>query len=865
MKISLKWLAEFFDEAHGKKLIEQSNVIRAQLPFLGLEVASAKKLAEGLNQVVVGFVEKADRHPDADRLKVCQIRLKSSDEALSQIVCGASNVAVGMKVVVALPGAVLPGDFKISKSKIRGVESNGMICSESELGLAESSEGILALPESAVIGAPIVQALGLNDEIWELELTPDRADCLSHLGVAREVGRLLSTKPTTPAVELLEAGAKNEVAVISVEVIATDAAPSYAGLLLDGLQNQISPDWLKRRLELLGHRSHGAVVDITNLVLHELGHPLHAFDADKISGGKIIVRFARDGEKLMTLDNVELTLSREDLVIADLEKPVALAGVMGGLESSVGPNTKRIFLESALFDPAVIRKSAQRHKIHSDASHRYERGVDPAGVKRSAGRAALLFKEICGLKKRGAFLLVENKKSPLLQKDHILNLDLRAFQEIVGMEVAAEDVLEQFSKLGIPASIKSANVLRVEIPSHRLDLAREIDLVEEAARLIGYNKIPEDFPELSHQLQSKTSGLAERNDQIRNMLLVRGLSEMMPYSFISDEEAKLLPNAQCVALDNPLTAHWSKMRPSLAFGLLKIARDHVGVGQHRAQFFDLGSCFASKPNEKTSSVPGEKLYGVEESLHAGFLLMGRALLEHWSSDKKASDRKRSFDFFDAKGIVEDLAGELSIVDGRWGGIQFVDLESAQKNPEMLSACSWIPLSLLHPFRSALVVFPGKGGGSVVGYVGELHPEKRRESLNLPKGLDLNAVLVELKIVPDLLIEMNRLRAPDAKVSQQSYGKIKLSRRVPIVERDLSLVFGAEASAAEISKTITRAAGLELLELECLDLFPMENGKKSLAYRLRLQTETTLSDEQIQAIVSRVSEELKKKFGAELRA
>jgi phenylalanyl-tRNA synthetase beta chain len=863
MKISLKWLAEFFSEPQGKELLAQSSKIRAQLPFVGLEVASVHKMSEGLDQVVVGFVEQCEKHPDADRLRVCQLRFKSSDTTFSQIVCGAVNVAAGMKVAVALPGANLPGDFKISKSKIRGVESNGMICSESELGLAEKSEGIMVLPESAPLGSPIIQALGLNDEIWELELTPDRADCLSHLGASREVGRLLAAKPIIPQLESIETQSKNDVPLIPVEVQAPEACPSYVGLLLDGLTNSKSPDWLKRRLESLGHRSHDAIVDITNFVLHELGQPLHAFDADKIAGGKVIVRFAKEGEKLVTLDDIELKLTREDLVIADLEKPIALAGVMGGRLSAVGPTTKRIFLESALFDPLSIRKTAQRHKIHSDASHRYERGVDPAGIKRSAARAALLFKEICGLKRRGALVHVEHKKSALLESERALNLDLRAFQEIVGMEVHPDEVLEQFSKLGIKATAKSANVLRVEIPSHRLDLQREVDLIEEAARLVGYSKIPEDFPSLCQKVVNKTAPISERNDHIRNMLLVRGLSEMMPYSFISDEEARLVPQASCVALDNPLTAHWSKMRPCLAFGLLKIARDHVGAGQHRAQFFDLGSCFAVSPTTEPSA--SEKITGIQESLHAGFLLMGRAQNEYWAADKKAVDRKRSFDFFDAKGIVEDFASELSLFEGRWGGLQYLDLQSALGNAEMMKSCPWIPIGLLHPFRSALLVFPGKGGGNVVGYIGELHPEKRREALNLPKALELNAVVCELRIVPDLLKEMNQLRAPDAPNASQSFGKIKISRRVPIVERDLSLVFAAEVSAAEITRSISKAAGPELLELECLDLFPMEGGKKSLAYRLRLQTEETLSDEQIQAIVNRVNEELKKKYNAELRA
>jgi phenylalanyl-tRNA synthetase beta chain len=868
MKISLKWLADFFDPSQTKKLGDQADKIRGELPFLGLEVSSYRKLSQGLEGVVVGFVEKAEKHPDADRLRVCQVVLREGDAPV-QIVCGAPNVAAGQKVAVAVPGCVLPGDFKIQKSKIRGAESNGMICSESELALRDESEGIMVLPQSAPVGSSVVTALGLNDEVWELELTPDRSDCLSHLGVSREIGRLLGAQPILPKIETLEVNSKNEVSLMSVEVQATDACPAYAGILFEGMENCKSPDWLARRLEILGHRSHGAVVDITNFVLHELGHPLHAFDADKISGSKIIVRYARAGEKLVTLDEVEISLTSEDLVIADLEKPVALAGVMGGLHSAVDEKTKRVFLESALFDPKVIRLAAQRHKIHSDASHRYERGVDPEGVRRSAARAALLFKELCGLKRRGAFVQVENKKHPLLRGASTLNLDLRAFQEVVGLEIASDEVIREFSKVGIPAGLKSPNVVRVEVPSHRLDLTREIDLVEEAARLVGYARIPERFPPMLQSTTSKTQTLSERCDQIRNILAARGLCEMMPYSFISDKERQEVSSHPLVALDNPLTAHWAYMRPSVSFGLLKVAADHVGLGQLRAEFFDVGHCFSKidKTSEgpKTENAPAEKLRGVRESLHCGFTLMGRALEEHWSYDKKNLERKRGYDFFDAKGILEKLFGELSALDGRWSSTQFVELASARSQPEMMKQASWIPVDLLHPFRSAFLIWPGKGGGQIRGFVGELHPQKRRETLNLPKGLELSAVVAEIQISPDLLEEMNLHRFSSTVTKANPYGKITLSRRVPIVERDLSLIFSKDVVASEIEKSIRKAAGAELFDLQCLDLFVLENEKKSLAYRLLLQGAETLSDDSIQAVVNRVVDDLRKRFNAELRA
>lgn len=870
MKISLKWLADFFPKAAaGQDLLTKAPQLRQQLPLAGIEIGATKKLSDGIEGVIVAQIQSFEKHPSADRLNVCKV---SDGTKVLQIVCGAPNVKAGVKVALAPVGTLLPGGLKIKEAQIRNVDSFGMLCSEKELGLSEESNGIIHLPESAPVGSPLVKALGLNDQIWEVELTPDRADCLSHLGMSREVGRLIGVKPALPEIETLNPSDSGDVPLLSVEVQAAKACPIYGAQLFEGIQNHHAPDWMRRLLENLGVRSHNAIVDITNYTLMELGHPLHAFDADKITGSKIIVRFAKNGEKLKTLDGVERALHTDDLVIADLEKPLALAGVMGGLDSGVTDKTTRIVLESALFDPAVIRATSQRHKIHSDASHRFERGVDAQNLIRAAGRASLLIKQLGGGRRRGSYIEVKSEKAEKLLHKSSFNFDTRAVKNIVGIEVPNETIIHALQSVGIDAQIKSPNVLRIEVPTHRLDLVREIDLVEEVARLIGFDKIPERYPEQMVATDFITTGLYEKTRQIRHRMLETGLTEMMPYCFISRKEADWVPGVSLTELANPLSADWLYMRPNLFFGLLTVLARHAALGQMQGGFFDTGSAFqkasssaAAAPVEGPSANPLlQKSTTTRESLHAAWALMGSRLADHWSSDKKSSERKAQVDYFDAKGVAEKVISGLTALEARWGGAQFVALADVDA-AEIEKQAPWIPVKLLHPYRSALIVWPGKPPGEIVGYVGELHPAHKGNLLNLPTGLQLGAVVGELRVMPDLLALMKSAKATKT-VNVLGHGKIKLSRRLPVVERDFALVFDAGVRAGEIEKSVQQALGARLIDFSILDVFKMSEQKHSIAFRLHLQGETeTLSDAEIQALSKSATDALAKKFKAELRA
>lgn len=859
--------------------MEHSTKLREKLPFLGLEIGETRKLGAGLDGVVVAEIISFEKHPQADRLNVCQIKHNNSDTLL-QVVCGASNVRKNMKVALATVGSVLPGDFAIKESKIRGVDSFGMLCSEKELGLSDAeAAGILDLPSSYIVGSKIAEAMDLNDEIWDVELTPDRADCLSHLGMAREIGRLLALRIDLPEHENLSASLK-EVPLFSVEVQAEKACPIYGAILLEGVKHCESPDWMKRSLELLGHRSHNALVDITNYVVQELGHPLHAFDADKVAGSKLIVRFAKEGETLMTLDNVERKLHTEDLVIADIEKPLALAGVMGGLDSGVTEKSTRIVLESAVFDPIVIRKMAQRHKIHSEASHRFERGVDPNGSLRAAGRACTLYKQITEARRRGAVCEVVSDEGRELRQPSTLNFDLRAFQKCVGVDLDAEEVAKLLNAVGIDSQVKSPNVVRVEIPTHRVDLIREVDLIEETARLMGYDKIPERYPVQRTESVSKTYDLHMRLRRIRERIADTGLCQMMPYCFVSDNElSKLAGGAtHAVELENPLSSDWKYLRPNLFFGLSKILSNHVALGQNNVRIFDVGHVFTKVPVQNEVEMDGDKSPAararakqipVKESYHLAWALMGNAHSDHWSTDKKSADRKQLVDYFDARGVFDKLVGDLSAIEGRWASTQFVNLKDFLDNPQwstqLKEQAPWIPVDLLHPTRSAILVWPGKPPGTIMGYIGEIHPMQKADWLNLPTGLALGTAVAEIRFVDDLLQEMKDLRDSKALKDASPYGKIAVSKRIPIVERDISVVFGPEAQSAEIEKTLSKAVGPLLIKTKCLDVYPLPEGKKSIAYRLYLQGDKTLSDAEIQDASKKALEGLTKRYGASQRS
>lgn len=858
MKISVEWLKDFFPNSKDNNLLDSRlDFIKEKLPLAGLELCVETGGGAEIRGVLTAEVASLEKHPNADRLNLCQVNVGSGD--LLQVICGASNVRQGLKIAFAPIGCELPGGLKIKRAKMRGVESFGMICSEAELGMSAEADGILELPDDTKIGLSLSDALDLNAETWDVELTPDRADCLSHLGIAREVGRLIGKRAQLPELDDLNPDDSSSIPLINLEVKDAKACPLYGLQTFEGFADGKGqcPDWLPKRLEQIGMNTHSPIVDVTNYVLMELGHPMHAFDADKIAGSKIIVRFAKKGEKLITIDEQELELCKEDLIIADTEKPLALAGVMGGLESAVDENTTRIALETAIFDEDLVRASSHHHKLHTDSSHRFERGVDAANCIRAAGRAGMLLRRVAGGRRRGSYL--EQKSDDIAARmDHRkINFDLRTYREVIGVDIEAHEVISALSSVGIETHEKSANVLSVHIPSYRLDLQREIDLVEETARLIGFERIPEHYPKQKAYTKTKTLPLYEKTRKIRKTFLEMGLAEMMPYNFCADSELEYLadPKMATVELEKPLTQDWKHMRPNASLGLLKILTRQAALRQFDVSVFDLGRVFRGAD-------AGKDKYGIPsmESLHVAWAHMGQRNLQQWFSDKKSAESSANVDYFDAKGIAEKALHHLAVLEGRWTASQFVPLNSIDE-ATLAKVAPWIPAKLLHPGRSALIVWPAKKNPVVKGYIGELHPAYKNDLLNLPAHLKTGAVLGELCIEEGLF-------GKDAQYEYtlNSRGKIARTALTPIVERDLALVIEKDKEAGKLVKSLTKAAGKHLVELNCVDRYPLEDGKVSLAFRVKLQDpEKTLSEKEIQSIVDEMLSLSKKEIGATLRA
>lgn len=861
MKISLSLLKKIIPTLPTGSAMDTS-VWQKRLPLSGLEVGGVTKQGDGLDTVVVAKILSFEKHPDADKLNVCQVSRGADSETL-QIVCGAPNVRQNMYVALATEGSVLPGDFKIKRSKIRNVESCGMLCSAAELALDAEGDGILDLPlTDAELGKPLFDAMKWREEIWEIELTPDRGDCLSHLGMAREIARWESWKLSYPEFENIWEGATKETSIIDVDVRAADACPYYSLQVFDGLNSTKSPAELVRALGALGIRSHNVGADLTNLIMMELGQPMHAFDADKIVGSKVVVRFAKAGEKIKTLDGIERVLTPEDLVIADLEKPIAIAGVMGSEDSAVGETTKRIALESAAFDAVTIRKTVQRHKIHSDASHRFERGVDPMTIRPGAGRYAMLLRQMAGARRRGLFVEIGNLEE--LCAKHSLNFDLREYKSIIGAEISAEEARTLLGSVGIESQLKSPNVLTVVVPTHRFDLAREVDLVEEVSRLAGFEKIPSRFPKLDVADVGLTSKLYRELRLLRQRAVDAGLQEVMPYSFVSDRELSWLLKPSAVKLENPLSSDWTYMRPNVSFGLLNALTRHCAAQEYRAQVFDCGQVF-SVPEAGYQDAFGRSL-GAQHSIHVGWALMGDRSDSHWSFDKASSERKESYDFFDAKGYAETFFESWSVIQPRWGGVQVIPLWQALESDLFKNQIpSWIPVKLLHPGRSALFYWPGKGGGEIKGFVGEVLSNLRSDILNLPKGLNLGLVLAEFRVFGDLLVESARSAAEAGKPIVSPMSKAAAPSKFPASERDLSMVFDATKINRDIEKCITKSAGGALKSLQCVDLFVLPDRSRSLSYRLSFQlSDRSLTEAEVSAWMGSVQQALEKEMGARMR-
>ena len=682
MKFSELWLREWADPAVGTEELAH------MLTMAGLEVDAIEPVAGEFANVVVGLVKELAPHPDADKLKVCKVDVAQGE--LLQIVCGASNVAEGMKAPVAMVGASLPGGLKIKKAKLRGVESSGMLCSSQELGLAESAAGLMALPSDAPVGTDLREYLHLDDHTIELGLTPNRGDCLSVAGIAREVAVLSRSPLHAKAVEPIGAAIER---TFPVSIAVPQDCPHYVGRVIEGIDTSaVTPMWMQEALRRSGIRSLGPVVDVTNYILLELGQPMHAFDLNKLTG-YVVVRHALQAERLELLDGQAIELQEGTMVIADETGPQALAGIMGGAYSAVSDATDTIFLESAFFNPLSVAGRARSYGLHTDSSHRFERGVDPALQRQAIERATSLLLDIVGGK---AGPIVEVRDDDCLPRREAITLRRARIERVLGASIADEDVVDILHRLGMAPTSTPEGWSAVP-PSFRFDLEIEVDLIEELARVYGYSKLPSTRPEAAMNMQPQPEAKVGL-PRLRQILVDRGYQEVVTYSFVEPGLQKILdPEQDAIRLANPISEDMSVMRTSLWPGLVQALSYNLNRQQNRVRFFESGLKFVRQGNE------------IKQERYIAGLISGELYPEQWST------QARAVDFYDLKGDVESLLSMLSAA----AEVRFV--------PDACPA--------LHPGQAARIML----GDEIIGWLGAMHPEIERRI-----GLNQRGFLFELR-------------------------------------------------------------------------------------------------------------------------
>lgn len=794
MKFSESWLREWVNPAISTEQLCD------QITMLGLEVDGVEPVAGEFSDVVVGEVVECSQHPDADKLRVTKVNI--GGDRLLDIVCGAPNCRQGLKVACAVEGAVLPGNFKIKKTKLRGQPSEGMLCSFSELGIKEDQNGIIELPQNAPIGMDLREYLALNDQSIEISLTPNRADCLSIAGIAREVGVInqlaVNQSEITPVVPAIADK-------VEIELLAPQACPRYLLRVVKGVDVTVdSPLWLQEKLRRCGIRSIDPVVDITNLSLLELGQPMHAFDMAKVEQ-PVQVRMAKEGEELVLLDGTTAKLQENTLLIADQNGPLAIAGIFGGKESGVNSETKDVILESAFFAPLAIAGRARQYGLHTDASHRFERGVDFELARKAMERATALLIEICGGE---AGEIVEAISPENMPKSHCVELHRNKLDSLLGHSIPTETVTDILERLGLQPQY-SNDVWVVQSPSWRFDIEIEEDLIEEVARIYGYNNIPNNAPLAHLQMRGVPEKILDIS-RIRTALVDSGYQEVITYSFVDPKIQTLLhPEQSALILPNPISSEMSAMRVSLLTGLLGAVVYNQNRQQNRVRLFETGLRFI--PDENVEN-------GIRQEAVLGAVIVGDKIGIHWEG------KGQPVDFFDLKGDLERVLSLTSVADK----LQFV----AKQFPA------------LHPGQSAAILLDDKE----IGFIGTVHPK-------VVQKLGLSGKPVVFELVAGAIAERSIPNAQEIS-------------RFPANKRDIAIVLDQTVPANEILEACRQAGGKQLIGVNLFDVYQggsLAEGKKSLAINLTIQdTEKTLEEGEINLVIQSVLTDLGKRFNAHLR-
>ncbi|OPX41138.1 MAG: phenylalanine--tRNA ligase subunit beta [Desulfobacteraceae bacterium 4484_190.3] len=802
MQISLRWLRDYID-------VELSpEALADKLTMVGLEVDSINEISPGFSDVVVAKILSIKPHPNSEKLSLCQVTTGS--ETLP-VVCGARNIQAGNIVPLAKVGATIPGGYTIKSSRLRGELSEGMLCSEEELGIGEDMTGIMILPGHLDLGMDLSAALNLKDTVFDIGVTPNRSDCLSIIGIAREIAAITGKKVRYPSIKFSEEG-EDINNLTSVEILNSDLCPRYTARMIKNVRVEPSPSWIRLRLESVGLRAINNVVDVTNFVMMELGQPLHAFDFRHLEEGRIIVRGSLKGEEFISLDEKSRMLDANTLMICDGVKPVAIAGIMGGLNSEVVDDTETVFLESAYFDPPTIRRASRKLGMGTDAAFRFERGVDSGGIVRALNRAAQLIADLSGGSICRNYIDQYPKK---IETAKNIPLRVHKVNETLGTKIEAEEVRSVLEGLEMKVQHAEDIDYLVTPPSFRVDISREIDLIEEVARIHGYDDVPLSLPAVP-----AGSGRRDRKnilkDKVRHILNGYGYSEIINYSFTTPQSADILgiktddKGRKFVKIRSPLTEDMSVMRTGLVYGFLETMRKNINAGNFNLKMFEMGKVFISQE--------GKELPDEEEKV--GALITGSRYDDLWHFKGLLSD------FYDLKGCVENLLNAIGICDLRFK--------------------SDIDLAFLHPGRSCRVM----AGERDIGFLGEIHPEVL-EKMGLTQ-------------IP-IVFELDLLMLADLFSEKMLYKEIP---RVPSISRDVAFVIDKKMESEKILSLVLRKEEKLLEDVKIFDVYcgkGIPEGEKSLAVRFTYRSsDRTLTDDEISEVHSRIIKEIVDSTGAKIR-